>query len=175
MAQATPPAVMWAQRSCSVFLTICLEDCKSPEIKIEPEKLYFKGTGGTDKKDHELSINLYKEVDPEKCEQNVTDRIIEITLKKKDSEQGYWPHLTKEKAKYHWLKVDFNRWKDEESSGDEEDEWVGGGGAGRNNLDISEMMKSMGGLSGAGDSKPNLDDLESDSDDDDLPPGLIDY
>uniref|UniRef100_A0A0A9Y538 Protein wos2 n=1 Tax=Lygus hesperus TaxID=30085 RepID=A0A0A9Y538_LYGHE len=167
--QPTPPPIMWAQRSGVVFLTICLEDCKDPEIKIEADKLYFKGTGGTEKKDHEVTVSLYKEVDPEKCEKAVRDRNIEITLKKKDGDQGYWPQLTKEKAKYHWLKVDFNRWKDEESSGDEDDEMGGMGGMGGNNLDLSEMMKSMGGLGGGGDSKPNLDDLESDSDDEELP------
>ncbi|BES99759.1 CS domain [Nesidiocoris tenuis] len=165
MALPTPPPMMWAQRSNLVFLTICLEDCKDPEINIEPEKLYFKGTGGTDKKDHEITINLYKEVDPDKSEKIIRDRNIEVTLKKKDADQGYWPQLTKEKAKHHWLKVDFNRWKDEESSGEEDEEM---GGPGKNDY-LSEIIQKMGGLEGAGDSKPNLDDLESDSDDDDLP------
>ena len=35
----------------------------------------------------------------------------------------YWKRLTKETTKYHWLKVDFNRWKDESES---EDEGAGG-------------------------------------------------
>lgn len=47
--------------SALIFLSIY----QDPEINIEPEKLYFKGTGGTDKKDHEITINLYKEVDPD--------------------------------------------------------------------------------------------------------------
>lgn len=60
-----PPSVMWAQRHGAIFLTVCLEDCKSPEIRIEPNQVYFKGTGGTDKKEHEVTIELFKEVDPE--------------------------------------------------------------------------------------------------------------
>ncbi|XP_014250893.1 co-chaperone protein daf-41 isoform X2 [Cimex lectularius] len=174
MALATPPAVKWAQRSNVVFLTICLEDCQNPEIKIEPNKVYFKGTGGTDKKLHEVEINLYKEIEPEKCEQAIRGRVIELTLLKKasgDDSESYWPQLTKEKAKHHWLKIDFNRWKDEESSGDDED------GGHDSNYNLSEMMKSMGGLSGSGDSSEglNMGDLESDSDDEEefdenLPP-----
>lgn len=56
---------MWAQRNNIIFLTICLEDCKNPEIKIDSNKVYFHGLGGTEKKNHEVTIELYKEVDPE--------------------------------------------------------------------------------------------------------------
>lgn len=56
---------MWAQRNNIIFLTICLEDCKNPEIKIDSDKVYFHGVGGTEKKDHEITIPLFKEIDPE--------------------------------------------------------------------------------------------------------------
>ena len=60
-----PPLVMWAQRPTLVFLTFCLEDCKEPEIKVDADKLHFKGVGGTEKKVHEVTINFFKEIDPE--------------------------------------------------------------------------------------------------------------
>lgn len=41
-----------------------------------------------------------------------------MVLKKKD-DGPYWQQLTKEKQKFHWLKVDFNKWKDEDDSEDE--------------------------------------------------------
>uniref|UniRef100_A0A1B6HUY6 CS domain-containing protein n=1 Tax=Homalodisca liturata TaxID=320908 RepID=A0A1B6HUY6_9HEMI len=158
--EVIPPPIMWAQRTNCIFLTVCLEDCKNPEIRLEPESVYFKGVGGTEKKHHEIAIPLFKEIDPEKSAKFVRDRNIEIILKKKE-EGPYWPQLTKEKNKYHWLKVDFNKWKDEDDS---EDEFGGG-----QSEDLEEMMRSMGGL-GGGDSKPNFDgDLESDSDDEELP------
>lgn len=47
------------------------------------------------------------------------------------SEKGFWKRLLKETTKYHWLKVDFNRWKDEDDSDDE----AGGGGAGGTNFE----------------------------------------
>jgi prostaglandin-E synthase len=63
--RAVPPSVMWAQRNNVIFLTICLEDCKNPEIKIQNDKVYFHGVGGTEKKDHEVTIPLFKEIVPE--------------------------------------------------------------------------------------------------------------
>ena len=48
----------------------------------------------------------------------VRDRVIEFPLEKK--ELGYWPRLCKDKTKQHWLKIDFNKWKDEDDESDEE-------------------------------------------------------
>ena len=31
-------------------------------------------------------------------------------------EGPYWPSLMKDKKKVHWLKIDFNRWRDEDDS-----------------------------------------------------------
>ncbi len=57
--------VTWAQRPNLVFLTICLSDCKKPDIKVEKDRLKFKGVGGTDQKEHAVDIEFYKEIDPE--------------------------------------------------------------------------------------------------------------
>ncbi|XP_046397352.1 prostaglandin E synthase 3 isoform X2 [Ischnura elegans] len=151
-----PPPVMWAQRNNVVFLTICLEDCKEPQIKLENDKVYFHGIGGTDKKVHEVTIEFYKEVDADKSVQFKRDRNIEFMLRKKEP-GPYWPHLMKDKKKYHWLKVDFNKWKDEDDSEDE----LGG------NDELDEMMRQMGGLGAGDDGKPAFDDLEPESDDSD--------
>lgn len=157
-----PPPVLWAQRTNCVFMTICLEDCKNPDIKIENNKILFHGIGGTEKKNHEFELVLYNEIDPEKSAAFVKDRNIELLIKKKE-EGPFWPQLTKEKTKFHWLKVDFDKWKDEDDS---EDEFGGG-----QPNDLEEMMRQMGGLGGSGD-KASLDDLdigESDSDDEGPP------
>lgn len=60
-----PPPVAWAQRKNLIFLTICLEDCRNPVIKLEENKIFFKGTGGTEKKDYEYTYELFKEIDTE--------------------------------------------------------------------------------------------------------------
>lgn len=61
----SPPPVLWAQRNSIIFLTICLEDCQNPVLQINPQNIYFRGTGGTDRKEHEVNIELYKEIIPE--------------------------------------------------------------------------------------------------------------
>ena len=60
-----PPLCKWAQRTNLVFVTVCLEDCKDPEIKVEEDKLYFRGIGGTDKKEHEVTLEFFGKIDTE--------------------------------------------------------------------------------------------------------------
>ena len=170
-----PPLVKWAQRPSLLFLTICLEDCKDPKIDVKPGRLHFEGKGGPDKKDHAVTIEFLKEIDADKSKFSVNDRAIQFALQKKE-DGPYWERLLKEKTKQHWLKVDFNKWKEEDESEDEE-----GGGQG-----LEQMMSQMGGLGGMGGmpgmgglpgmaeksmERPNLDDLdaEDDSDNEDLP------
>lgn len=83
----------------------------------------------------------------------------------KAKEGPYWPTLTSDKKKHHWLKSDFNKWKDEDDS---EDEMGTGGGD-----NFEEMLRQMGGLGGGAGGKPSLDDMdgegETDSDDEPIP------
>jgi len=193
MATIPPPLCTWAQRPNLVFITICLEDCDKPEIKVESESLTFKGVGGPDKKPHEVTMKFFKEIDPEKSKYAVRPRVIEFALEKKEA-GPYWDRLLADKTKQHWLKIDFNKWKDEDESEDEE--------GGQN---LEDMMRNMGGLGGMGGGmggmggmpgmpgmggmggmpggmpdmskmgnmeRPSLDDLDAegdDSDDEDLP------
>merc|ERR1712112_310219 len=84
------------------------------------------------------NMKLLKEIDPEKTKYQVRPRCIEFALEK--AEDGpYWERLLEDKTKQHWLKVDFQKWKDEDDS----DEEAGGG-------DLEEMMRNMGGLGGMG-------------------------
>ena len=55
----------------------------------------------------------------------VRPRVIEFALEKKE-EGPYWDRLLADKTKQHWLKIDFNKWKEEDESDDEN----GGGGGG---------------------------------------------
>ncbi|XKL67630.1 hypothetical protein PGB90_003121 [Kerria lacca] len=156
----SPPPVLWAQRNSVIYLTICLEDCRDPVIQINPQSVYFRGVGGTDRKPHEITIELNKEIIPEQSKQFQTGRTIELILKKKE-EGPFWPQLTKLKQRYHWLKVNFQKWKEEDDSDLEllsED-------------NLEDMMRSMGDL-GTG-SRPNFDN-DSDSDDTDKEPGIND-
>ncbi|XP_060517695.1 prostaglandin E synthase 3 [Cylas formicarius] len=164
--QKLPPPVMWAQNANVIFLTINLEDVRDPDIKFTKDTVYFHGTGGLEKKEYEVTINLYNEIDPDKSKSFNRERCIEMILTKAGNKKPYWPALTQDKKKYHWLKCDFNKWHDEDDSGDEGLGGMGGGG------DFEEMMRQMGGLDGGG-GKPNFDDLDGDeggdSDDEPIP------
>lgn len=162
--QLLPPPAMWAQRKNLVSLTINVEDCKEPVITLEPTKVYFKGMGGPDKKTFEVTIDLFGEIDIEESKYFVRERSIEFFLRKKE-EGPYWPSIFKDKKKVHWLKIDFNRWRDEDDSEPEEN-------GGEESQDLDEMMRRMGGLNGAGGGQMDLNDLggsEEDEDDEDLP------
>jgi len=157
-----PPPVQWAQRKNLVYLNIALEDTKDPTIKIEDDKFYFRGAGGTDRKEHEVTIQLYGKVKPDESKFIVRQRNIEVVLIKE--EEQYWPRLLSAKTKFHWLKVDFNKWKDEEES---EEETVA---SSSNNFDFEDLMSKMGSQGGMTGSNFNVgDEPEEDSDEEGLP------
>ena len=137
----------WAQDKDFVYLTYCLEDCKSPTLKIESNSVYFRGIGGSDKKEYELTIDLNGEVDSEKSEQTVKAREVHVVLSK--TKDGFWPRLTKSQQKHHWLKIDFNKWKDEDGSDDDGPADMGGMG-GFPGMGGMGGMPGMGGMGGMG-------------------------
>lgn len=119
-------------------------------------------------------MNFYKKVNPDKVTSKNCGRCYEFIITKADSKSEYWPSLLSDKKKPHYLKVDFNKWKDEGSDDEPEDGAPGfndpTGGMGN----FSEMMSSMGGGGGVpgmgmgmGDGKPSFDDLEDEEDSDD--------
>jgi len=146
--QTLTPSAAWAQRKNLVYLNISLEDVKDPTIKLEKDKLSFKGRGGPEQKEYELTANLFGEINPEESKYVVRARNIEFVLIKANQEEPFWPRLLKDKGKNHWLKIDFARWKDEDDSGDEAAPAGPGGAPGGG--DFEEMMRQMGGLGGGG-------------------------
>merc|ERR1712117_703237 len=173
-----PPGCVWAQRPKHIILSICLTDVKDPVIKVEKNKLYFKGVGGTEMKEHEVDMELFKEIDVEKSKYAVRPREVSFILEKVE-EGPYWDRLLATKVKQPWLRIDFKNWKDED---DDEEEGQG--------QDLEEMMRQMGGLgpsgaAGAGQpgaggdmgdlskkvyQRPSLDDLDiEDEEEDDMP------
>lgn len=181
-----PPLVLWAQRADKLFLTIELEDCLKPTIKLEADRLYFKGKSDSiqqdaDKSEHEVTIEFYKPINVDDSKQAVRARGTEFVINKQEA--AWWPRLLKDSTKQHWLKVDFPKWKDEDDSEDENaggPMGMGGMGGMGGRPDFSDLMQQFGGMSGgAGDmgafgAGPDGEDEEYESDDDDTgnPPGL---
>lgn len=156
---ASTPPVTWAQQKTLIFVSMCVEDCKDPVCKIETDKIHFEGNGGTERKDYQLSLDLFGEIDTEKSQHHVTGRLVEFVLTKKDTE-NYWPRLTKQKVKYHWLRVDFVKWQDaDEATSDVEDYPM-----------FEQLMTpKYKDLDPLAPKDLDLDEEEEDSDDEDLP------
>lgn len=150
-----PPSVIWAQRADKLYVTINIEDCTNAVINFENDKLTFTGTGGPDKVNYNFTLAFYEEIDPSQSKYAVLSRHIPMIIRKKES--GYWARLLKESRKLHWLKTDFEKWRDEDDSDVDESK----------DQDFEDMMKKMGNFnaSAASDDAP----IEEDSDDEDLP------
>lgn len=123
-----------------------------------------------------MTLDLFGKVIPDESKYVVRGRGAEIVLVKADKDGPYWKRLLKDDQKYHWLKVDFNKWQDEDESDD--DNIIGGPGGGGGGFE--EMMRQMGGLGGGGGlGAGDLDDFGDDEDegcdsDDDKLPDLVD-
>lgn len=133
-------------------MTIFSEPCRNPFPLLTHVCSYFRrGKGGTDKKEHEINLELFGEVKPEESKYVVRGRGTELVLIK-ENQDAYWKRLFKEDKKHHWLKIDFGKWKDEDESDEEAGDAPGGGGPGGpgQGADFEEMMRQMGGLGGGG-------------------------
>jgi len=154
-----PPPIEWAQRADILFVTVVAE-CKDVEHKFTEESLHFKATSVDQNRQYEATLNFLHKINPEKVVTKNTTRCIEFTITKAAA-GPYWTSLTNDKKKPHFVKADFNKWRDED---DDEEEEAGPDG-------FNNMENMFAGLNTAG-AKPGFDDLEDeqeDSDDEELP------
>jgi len=122
--QTQIPRVLWAQQRETVLLTVAVPDIEKVDVKFEESSVSFNGQpSSTDAKDttvYAVKIDLYEKIDPEACKyENIGQKYWRLLLKKKDSTVAFWPRLTKDKTRLHWLQTDFDHWKDEDESDDE--------------------------------------------------------
>ena len=126
------PSVMWAERKDKLFITIDVPDCADAKVDIaEDGKLTFKGTGGTEKQQYEVALELLKPVNSKDSKIAITPRNIFLIVQKTES-GPYWGRLLAGKGKPpHFVKLDWSRYKDE----DEEDAAADHGGFDMSQLD----------------------------------------
>ncbi|MCO5577011.1 hypothetical protein L7F22_030833 [Adiantum nelumboides] len=108
------PEIVWAQRSDCIFLTVELPDAKNTKVKLEPEgKFYFSAVAGPDNHLFEIELELLDKVVVEASKINVGLRNIFCMIQKQ--EKGWWKRLLKAEGKPPvFLKVDWNKWVDED-------------------------------------------------------------
>ncbi|XP_010269540.1 PREDICTED: uncharacterized protein OsI_027940 [Nelumbo nucifera] len=143
------PEVKWAERADKVFLTVLLPDAKNPKVNLEPDGAFtFSAIAGAENHLYEFKINLHDKVNVEESKINMGVRSIFCIIEK--AEQGWWKKLLKGDEKTpHYVKVDWDKWVDEDDDSGPADLDLGG-------MDFSKFA----GMEGMG------DDLE-DSDDED--------
>ncbi|XP_010922128.1 co-chaperone protein p23-1 isoform X1 [Elaeis guineensis] len=106
------PIVKWAQRSDKIYLTVELPDAKDVNLKLEPEgKFYF--SANKDGVSYEVDLELFNKVITKESKFNIGMRSIGYVIKK--AEKKWWSRLLKEEGKPPaFLKVDWDKWIDEE-------------------------------------------------------------
>lgn len=122
--QTQIPSVRWAQQREHVLLTIAVPDLEKVDVKFEEDSVAFQGHSASKNAagptNYAVKIDLFEKIDPATSKyENVGQKFWRLLLKKKDAKASFWPRLTKEKARLHWLQTDFDHWKDEDESDDE--------------------------------------------------------
>lgn len=144
------------------------EDVKGESIDLVDESLKFKGI--SENKEYEVDIVFLKPVDAEGSTYKVLPRSVQMhVMKKEKDEEEFWPRLLKDKAlEKNQVKVDWDRYvdEDEEEEGFDTSALDGGQGmGGMGGMDMASMMAGMGG-GGMGD-MPGMGGMN-----DGLPPGV---
>lgn len=176
-------------------MTITAPDVLKSDIKLDlkPTGVTFTGTSTTLKKTFHLDVEFFDEIVPEKSRINHTGKNIEMKLQKKELKEEYWPRLFKEKARYHFLKTDFDKWVDEDEQNENAEEDMsqfggmggmpgmdGGAGGDFGGIDFSKLggaaglpdMQGLGGMGGMPGMGAGDDEEDDDDDDDDEIPDL---
>ncbi|CAK5108943.1 unnamed protein product [Meloidogyne enterolobii] len=145
------PSILWAQRVNQIFLTIEDGNLKINELVCEEDKFKIVGEKGGEK--YEADLVLYGKLKGAERKKVDTNRRLELVIPKEKEE--WWPRLLKMPGKVPWIKVDFNKWKDEDEVSDYEDEGITAP------MDFSKFMPVNGG-GGRGFGMPGggFDDLE---------------
>lgn len=114
------PFVYWAQTKNQLMLKIDLKDVKQPDIEIRDGDLRFQATGigARGSNNYKFKLNLYLPVDESSLSYKLLDSKIDLFIEK--IEPNWWPRLTAQPQKPHWLKIDFDRWTTEDDLEDEQ-------------------------------------------------------
>ena len=121
------PFVFWAQTESDIFLKVDVKKVEGePDVCIEEEEIEFtaKGIGSQGEgivQTYHFVVEFFLPIDPSRSQVDVVeDKEIRICLKKKDAD--WWPRLLYEQRKVSWLKIDFDKWKTNDTDDSDNDE-----------------------------------------------------
>ncbi|CAG5118870.1 unnamed protein product [Candidula unifasciata] len=115
MATSLSPFVYWGQSKENISLKVDLRSVENVEVSLTEEGLDFSAQGQGIKGINIYSFHLdfYLRVNPEKSRYRKTDTAVEFQIEKSVPET--WPRLTSERTKLQWLKIDFDKFMQDES------------------------------------------------------------
>mmetsp|Transcript_21734 Transcript_21734/g.37125 ORF Transcript_21734/g.37125 Transcript_21734/m.37125 type:complete len:196 (+) Transcript_21734:31-618(+) len=175
------PNIKWAQRKALILLKVEIQGATDDKIELTEKRLTVSATSSM-KENYKVTVDLFAECVPGSLVKTIQPRYINIVFKKQDEDADFWPRLTEKKAKYHYIAIDWNQWKDEDEDDDENEEIPGMEGMGGmpggmpGGMDFASMMQGMGGMGGMPPGMDfggmNLGGMDLGGDDDDGPPEL---
>lgn len=117
------PPLMWAQNKTHVFITVKLQDVADEVITFAPGQFTFKGTTKNPAKQYDMVFELFAEILPEDkgTKYNKFGRYLQLNLRKKDS-RIWWPRLAKTEKKLHHVRIDWEKWIDDQSDAESDDD-----------------------------------------------------
>ncbi|KAL9247082.1 hypothetical protein vseg_020550 [Gypsophila vaccaria] len=114
------PEILWAQRASKVYLTVALPDAKDVSVNCEPEGLFRFSATGRNGEEYACTLVLFGAIAPERCRTKPGLRNILCSIQKEP--KGWWTRLLKSEEKpAPFLKVDWNKWRDEDDEESESD------------------------------------------------------
>ncbi|XP_048584215.1 very-long-chain (3R)-3-hydroxyacyl-CoA dehydratase isoform X2 [Nematostella vectensis] len=124
MAAKLKPIVRWAQTKERLYLTLELSDVQYPSIDLTESRLLFKGYGhGAKGEDnYELEVNFLEPINPGESSHKVMERYVEFSIAKQKGREFFWQRLVDSEKRPNWLKINFDRWKNEDDTEDEKQE-----------------------------------------------------
>jgi len=164
---ALVPFFKWAENGSHIFLTIEVTDCEHTKVDFANDTVIFHGNGKDNKK-YELSLKLKKTIDPKTSSYVAHGREVEVAIVKAEDSQGWWNTLLADKNAYkNRIKIDWDKWTDEDESNESK---VPSGFGGMGGLDMGgaggmDFSKMMGNMNDDDDGEAD----EPDSDDEPLP------
>jgi len=158
--QIYTPTLLWYQTKDYVVFNIELQQVSNLNINITEENISFYGISKSNL--YQINFDLFENINKDESSYTIQEKNIVFNLKKTSTD--YWKNLTKDKNLYkNNIKINWNRWIDEDAEDDELPNQDGMGG----NFDFQQMMQSMGGMGdmasmmGGMENMPNMDDIEN--------------
>jgi hypothetical protein len=108
--------VKWAETTEKIFLTVVLADTKDTKVNLDPEGVFdFSAKVGPENHVYELKLELADKVNVEESKINIGERSIFCIIEKAEPER--WNKLLRVKKPPHYVKVDWDKWVDEDDEG----------------------------------------------------------